>query len=209
LQATLERARQGDVTVLPQLQQALDDNPSIWKDGYDLVAMSEQAWIDKLAGTDLLLGQSLRRHVRQLKLDQVGASPTPLDKLLADRIAAAWLGVHHAELAEAFGDASGGKVGQMRLKRLEAANKRFLAATKALAVGRRLTQGLKIEINHTTQSPAVESGSTVPNSTTASGGRDTGQEAEDVQREAVRERLRAMFNEEAAEARDVTAGVGL
>jgi hypothetical protein len=192
LQKILERARKGDQSVLPELKHVLDDNPSIWRDCYDLVAMSEQAWLDKMAGKDLLLSQSLRRHVEQLKLDLVGASPAPLEKLLADRIAAAWLAVHHAEMAEAFGDAGGSKVAQMRLKRLDAATKRFQTATKALAVARRLTNGLRIEINHT--------GTGSANQPTSG---DNGSS------DAVRERLRTMFNEDAAlaEEKDLATGV--
>jgi hypothetical protein len=185
LQAILERARQGDATVLPQLKRALDENPSIWRDCYNLVEMAEQSWIDAIVGKDLLASQSLRRHVEQLKLDLVGASPPPLEKLLADRIAAAWLGVHHAELSEAFGDASGGKVAVMRQKRLDGAHKRFLSATKALVVARRLTNGLKIEINHTSGA-AVSPATNRPSST--SGEADPG--------EAVRERLRTMFKDD-------------
>ena len=210
LQAILERARQGDQSVLPQLKQVLDDNESLWRDCYDLVAMSEQAWLDKIVGKDLLASQSFRRHVVQLKLDLVGPSPTPLEKLLADRIAAAWLGVHHAETMEALGDASGGKAAQMRLKRLESANKRFQAATKALAVARRLTNGLKIEINHTTASPAPAVGETVAASRAAHARNPvTRSNADAGVHDPVRERLRTLFNEEAdlAEGRELADAV--
>jgi hypothetical protein len=192
LQKILERARQGDQTVLPALKEALDDNPGIWRDCYDLVAMSEQAWLNKIVGKDLLASQCLRRHIEQLKLDLVGPAPAPLEKLLADRIAAAWLAVHHAEMAEAFGDASGNKVAAMRLKRLESANKRFQAAIKALAVARRLTNGLKIEINHTGTAPA----------TPIAGGDKAGTGA-------VHERLRNLFNDDAAlaEERELASAV--
>jgi hypothetical protein len=192
LQAVLERARQGDQTVLPQLRQLLDDNPHIWLNCHSLVAMSEQAWLDAMAGKDLLFSQSVRRQVEQLKLDLVGPTPPPLEKLLADRIAAAWLAVNHADMAEAFGQGSGIKVAQLQVKRLESANKRFLAATKALAVARRLTNGLKIEINHTTASPAPAANQPAAMNDAANAAR-----VDAVAHDPVRERLRAMFQEEA------------
>ena len=192
LDAILERARQGDQTVLPELQQLLDANPNLWRDAYSLVALSERAWLQKIAANDLLAFESIRRQVEQLKLDLIGTSPAPLEKLLADRIAASWLGVQHAEMGVAFDD-TGGKVAQMRLARLNAAHKRFLSATKALAVARRLTNGLRIEINHTNQRLAREAESR------------PGVHA--AQPDAVRERLRTMFNEEAADAEDLAVEV--
>ena len=81
-----------------------------------------------VAAVGLGAEQPIRRHVAQLKLNWSVPTPTPLEKLLADRIAAAWLGVHHAEMTEAFGDASGGNVA------LASQISRFLDATKALAV---------------------------------------------------------------------------
>ena len=215
LQPILERARQGDVSVLPQLKQVLDENESLWRDSHNMVAMSEQAWLDKIAGKDLFASQSLRRQVEKLKLDLLGTSPTPLEKLLVDRIAAAWLGVHHAEMAEAFGDASGNKVAQMRLKRLESANKRFLAATKALVVARRLTNGIKIEINHIGGDSDTRDGErSAPASPTSAKRGDSSPNphsrtpvspsatSDGTQTDAVRQRLNTLFKEDAADAEE-------
>ena len=202
----LERARRGDTSVLPELKQALENNPSIWRDCYNLVAMAEQAWLDKIAGKDLLASQSLRRHVEQLKVDLIGPMPPPLEKLLADRIAAAWLAVHHAEMAEAFGDASGGKVARMRLARLESAHRRFLSATTALVLARRLINGLKIEIRHSTQEPAGESNASNRATPAHRRGNQPGVAAD--RHDAVHQRLRTLFDEDAAQARELAAEVG-
>jgi hypothetical protein len=193
LDAILERARQGDETALPELKQVLDDNPSIWRDSFSLVALSERAWLQKIAANDLLAFESIRRQVEQLKLDLIGTAPAPLEKLLADRIAASWLGVQHAEMGEAFGDASGGKVAKMRLTQLESAHKRFLSAVRALAISRRLTNGLKIEINHSGQSTTREAESR------------PGVHA--ARPNGVRERLRTLFDEEATDAKDLAVEV--
>jgi hypothetical protein len=190
LDAILERARQGDETALPELKQVLDDNPSIWRHSFSLVALSERSWLQKIAANDLLAFESIRRQVEQLKLDLIGTSPAPLEKLLADRIAASWLGVQYAEMAEAFGDATGGKVARMRLTQLESGHRRFLSAIKALSVARRLTNGLKIEINHTGQSPTRDA--------------DSHAGVHVARPDAVRERLRTMFSEEAADAKDLS-----
>lgn len=159
LDKILERARQGDRTVIPQLSKLLKANPSIWQDSCQLVAATERAWVSKIAETNLLFSQSIPLYIAKMKRDLLGPSSSPLEKLMVERIVIAWLGVQHAELMEATGEVSGGKLAQARLRQLESASKRFLAATKILAVIRRLTHGLKIEINHTHHQPVANNGS--------------------------------------------------
>ena len=119
------------------------------------------------------------------------------------RIAASRLGVPYAELAEATGDDGGGKVAQMRLKRLDAAHKRFLAATKALAVTRRLTAGLRIEINHTHGSTADVREGTGP------AGRMRAVGEEPVDGTPLADRLRGLMRENVGSEAALAAGAGV
>jgi hypothetical protein len=202
LQAILDRARQGDKSVLPDLKAILDDNPCLWQESYRLVSLVEQGWLDKISDKNLLLSQSIRRQVEAMKKDLAGASPTPLEQLLSERIVAAWLAVQHADLSDSTNDPSGSKVAEMRLKRVESASRRFLAATKALAVVRRLTNGLKIEIRHVdrqaadTSEPAAVSRNNAGRSVNAPAGAD---------KDAVHERLRDFFEQDAAQVHAVVA----
>lgn len=200
LQSILSRARQGDKTVLPKLQRLLDLKPEIWRVGHDLVTMSELAWLKRLSAGDLLALESFRRQVQQLKVDLIGPTPTQLEKLLADRIAAAWLAVHDAEICEASSEPSGGKIAAIRLKRLESANKRFNAAIKSLCVARRFANGLKIEITHTHEQPAANNGS----GTNAPSG-----PGEAAQPAAVHDRLKNFFDAGATPIERAAAGVGV
>ena len=198
LQAVLDRARQGDKAVLPELKRILDDNPFLWQERNQLVTVCEQGWLDKIAGKDLLLAQSIRRQVELMKQEIAGAFPTPLESLLAQRIVAAWLALQHADLADAVNDANGGKVDEMRIKRLDSANKRFLASVKSLAIVRRLTDGLKIEINHVERQAAdVSRPVSVKRSIPRAPAKDPGGVNADT--DAVQERLRDLFKQETSQ----------
>lgn len=107
LQAVLTRARGGDASVLPQLKKILDANPELWQTQYQLISLAEQLWLDKIAGQNLLLSQSIRHYIEQLKRDVARPNPSPLEKLLAERVVLCWLAVHHAELSEATADSGG------------------------------------------------------------------------------------------------------
>lgn len=191
IEELLRRARAGDRSVLPELRKQLDENPANWRDLRQLAKIAEQSWINQISGTDLLLAECVVRQVEKLKRDLGGDSPTPLENILIERITACWLSVQHAELAEASAVHDGGQVSQIRIKRLDAANKRFLAATRALAVTRRLTAGLKIEITHQ-QEPAAPTQRPVATAT-----RD------------VHGRLRDFIDESVAQDQGVMSGAGV
>jgi hypothetical protein len=168
LQATILAAHRGLTDVLPYLKKVLDDHPEIWKLHGDLARQGEEAWIKRIAAEDLLISQSLRRQVEQMRAEMTGPAPTALDSLLVDRVIVSWLAAQHAELAEAIAPtADAGKVAVLRLKRAESANRRLLAATKTLAQVRRLAQGISLHITH--EQKSTNTPCPTPNS--ASGGR--------------------------------------
>jgi hypothetical protein len=134
----LKRAEAGDRSVLPQLQRALDGNPDLWRGYGDLAAHAEASLALLAAGPNLLLAESLKRKLAELKAELGGASPSPLEKLLAERVSTSWLQVTYFDglVAQAAG------AGEARLKVLrqmqDGAHRRHLAAIKQLAVVRRL-----------------------------------------------------------------------
>jgi hypothetical protein len=65
----LKRAEAGDRSVLPQLQWALDSNPDLWRGYGDLAAHAEASLAMLAAGPDLLLAESLKRKLAELKAE--------------------------------------------------------------------------------------------------------------------------------------------
>jgi hypothetical protein len=55
----------------------LDAKPEIWQTIGDLQRLVEKSWIDRIAGTDLLTGQSIRRQLEKLKKGLAGPTPSP------------------------------------------------------------------------------------------------------------------------------------
>ena len=101
----LKRAEAGDRSVLPQLQRALDGNPDLWRGYGDLAAHAEASLAMLAAGPNLLLAESLKRKLAALKAELGGESPSPLEKLLVERVTATWLqtNYHDGLLAQAAG----------------------------------------------------------------------------------------------------------
>jgi len=138
LQSLVKRAEQGDESALPELRAALDANPWIWERYGDLARQSQAAWLQLIAGTNLLLRESVERKAEQLRAELAGPGPSPLEKLLVERVIACWLQVQYADAA--YAQLQGPSPGQhtAALKRQAGAQQRYLFAIKTLATVRKL-----------------------------------------------------------------------
>ncbi len=145
LQEVLERARRGDVAVLPELRETLEARPEIWKHCSDLAAIAERAWIALIAGPDLLVGESLMMRMGELRAELAGADPTPLERLAVERVVIAWLQAWYSDLAAAGSGDVPPKVAAFALLQRHGTRPRsdHLAALATLATIRRLAPWLE------------------------------------------------------------------
>jgi hypothetical protein len=138
LTVLLKRAEQGDKTALPELREALDADSRLWERYGHLGEHASATLIELAAGKNLLMAESLLRKIESMKEELAGESPSPLEKLLVERIVATWLQITYfdAHLARIR------DCGDARLKMLEAqrdgAHRRHLAAVRSLATVRKL-----------------------------------------------------------------------
>jgi hypothetical protein len=136
--ALVERANRGDRDALDQLRKVLDRVPSIWQRVGDLNAKAEWAWVQAIAGPNRLAAESTTRFVQEMKQELAGPRPTPIENLLVDQIAVAWLASRDADIRAATQDSHSLTLALFHLKRAEVAQRRFLAAVKTLAMVRSL-----------------------------------------------------------------------
>jgi hypothetical protein len=116
----------------------LDQRPEIWKKVGNLAAHVEATWIRLLAEGKPLTLESIRREADRMRLELLGRSPTPIEKLLVDQIVACWLQVTHAEMTAGSGREISVMQGRFRDQRVDRAQRRYLSALKTLAQVRRL-----------------------------------------------------------------------
>jgi hypothetical protein len=128
------RAKQGDAGALPRLRAILDAHPEVWETVGNLSRYVEAAWIDLVAGDDPLFRESMKRQAGALREALAGPHATKSEALLVDLVVNNWLGVQQAEYAQATQTGGGGSIMQAnhRLRRSEAAQKKFLSAMRML-----------------------------------------------------------------------------
>src|SRR5262245_30801518 len=97
IQQLVQRAEQGDLTVLPALRKLLDETPAFWEDYGSIALQAECSMVQLAAGSNVMMSESLVRKLAAMKTELAGASATPLERLLAERIAACWLYVSYCD----------------------------------------------------------------------------------------------------------------
>jgi len=130
--AIVKRADEGDISVMPQLEDLLDKHPGLWRKFGDLAKTVEDQLLAILSKDSLFTMEAIRRRLEEHRAELAGPSPSHLEKLMVDRICVCWLQVHAADMSAA------NQSNVETTRRQNAAQTRYLAAIRQLAVVRRL-----------------------------------------------------------------------
>lgn len=138
LLALLRRAKAGDETTLPVVRRMLADPAHIPTFGGDLTRTVELAFVADLSRDDLGLREAVLRQLDVLRTELGGPNPSPLERLLVDRVVVCWLAAHDAELRYTVNAKDMTfRNGDYQQRRMDATSRRYLAAVKALAAVRK------------------------------------------------------------------------
>jgi hypothetical protein len=148
LKDAVERASRGDRSALPTIRQRLDTKSDEWWVANDFARMTTRAQIGQIYEDNLFARETLERQVERLKAELSGANPSPLERLLVERIACCRLQVNYAETKNAEYAKAGRnfQASEYYQKRVDRAQQRYIAAIKALAQVRRLL-GSSVQVN--------------------------------------------------------------
>jgi hypothetical protein len=139
LRKFLKRAQTGDETTLPVLRKILQDSATVDRFGGDLARQAELSLIDNAAGKNLAFREAMTRKLQLLRAELAGPDPTPVERLLVERVVACWLQVQDADIryAQSQKDCTLTQ-GDYYQRRMDRAHKRYLSALKTLAVVRKV-----------------------------------------------------------------------
>jgi hypothetical protein len=135
----LKHAEQGDTTVLPALRAYMDLAPGHWEKLGDLARATRMALIHQAAGEQNLVRQeTIARKCTALTQELAGLTPSPLERLLVERIVLCWLHLHSAEGLRLQMKEVTCQQEAFHQQRISKAQARYLAAIRTLAQVRRL-----------------------------------------------------------------------
>jgi hypothetical protein len=106
--------------------------------GGDFAQQLQNRILEQAAGKSLMFREAWRSQLEVPRQELAGLNPSPVEKLLVDRIVLMWLQLHDAELR--FEQATDMTIVQAdyRLRRIDGLSRRYLAALRSLAQVRKL-----------------------------------------------------------------------
>jgi hypothetical protein len=134
----LKRAENGDESTLPRLREVMRSPEAVPLFGGDLARKAERALIENAAGKNLPFREALLRKLEMLRDELHGPKPSPVERLLVERVVACWLQVQEADARFAQGTNLSIEWGEYYQRKMDRAHKRYLSAIKTLALVRKL-----------------------------------------------------------------------
>jgi hypothetical protein len=149
LRELTEKAQDGDEEAALDMREILDGSPDLaWRLIKGPGKLAESAMLDQFTrDEDLASKEFLKHQLESMRVEVAGDSPSPLERLLAERVVATWLEVNLFSGLYAMSMKSGTKShDEHRHKRLDRAHRRHLSAVRALAQIRKLGPAVQINI---------------------------------------------------------------
>jgi hypothetical protein len=147
LREVMEDAHDGDEGVLSKVRQILKEAPGMARIFADLAGEAERGLIKRVSANDPLVREALPPRLEAMRKELAGPDPSPLERLLAERIVACWLQLQYAEIIYAQ------NLGAMNMaqsdyhqRRLDKLHRRYLSAIKALVQIRKMGPAVQINI---------------------------------------------------------------
>jgi hypothetical protein len=146
LMGLIDRAQDGDKDVLPTLRRVLDEEPRIAR-FVDLARDVERSLVEKISGNDMFTQEAIPHNLEAMRKEIAGENPSPLERLLAERITVCWLELQYFEAlyAQNMGDMTLAQ-GDYHQRRIDKAHRRYLSSIKALAQIRKLGPAVQINV---------------------------------------------------------------
>jgi hypothetical protein len=137
IQPLVERAEKVDASTLAAVRKVLDD-PALVEACGNLAHQAEVSFICAAAGKNLVFQEALSRKMDLLRAELAGPNPTPIERLLVERVVACWLQVQDADVRYAQAKDLSLKWYEYYQRRMNHSHKRYLSALKTLALVRKL-----------------------------------------------------------------------
>jgi hypothetical protein len=104
----------------------------------NLARQTEYTLIEAASHQNLLFKEAITRKLAIMRADLAGPAPSPVERLLVERIVAGWLQLQDADIR--YAQSKGLTIAQAyyHQRRIDNAHKRYLSAIKTLAVIRKL-----------------------------------------------------------------------
>jgi hypothetical protein len=149
IESLLMRAHEGDKAVLPALREALDMMPKLARKFVDPADQAERTMVQNYAGDDLLVKEAMPRTLKLMREELAGHDPSPLERLLVERVVASWFQLQYFEglYSQNIRNLTIPQA-EFHQKRIDRAHRRHLSAIRTLAQVRKMIKPGTPQVAH-------------------------------------------------------------
>jgi hypothetical protein len=137
-QKLIERAAKGDRSCLPEIRALLTEDPEFLEDVGSPARWFQGIILKKLDKQHLLVGEAVRQKLDKLRSELEGPNPTPIERLLAERVCLCWFIMYYYETNYATAEDLLISQADYHQRKIDKAHARFLSALRTLAQVRKL-----------------------------------------------------------------------
>jgi len=112
-----------------------------------MASYTEEMLLKQKNGENLLLHEVRTAQLESLRTELAGPHPSPIERLLVERVVACWLQVCVADYGAAQRGSHTFVQGDYDQRRQDRAHKRFLSAVRTLATVRRLALPIRVDVS--------------------------------------------------------------
>jgi hypothetical protein len=149
LSELVKKAEKGNKEGLSEIRKILKESPELAWRIMDYGKLAEWHFVERMTkDKDFGSKELLKRQLASMREEIAGENPSPLERLLAERVVATWLQIQLFEGLYAAGMYQSMSVnqGSYQQKRLDRAHRNHLAAIRTLAQIRKLGPAVQINI---------------------------------------------------------------
>jgi hypothetical protein len=144
LAKVVEQAEAGDKAAVPALWRFMEDTTALARVSRGDLTQRVKYWmLGTLAGPNSDRKEALLVQLEQMEIELAGPDPTPLERLMVQRVLVCWLRLQLAEINS--GTCGADATTEIFQRHLDRAHRQFLSAVKTLATVRRLA--LPVNVN--------------------------------------------------------------
>jgi hypothetical protein len=136
-----------DKNAVPEFQKLLEQEPDLADLGGNLASIAEGNLVTALAGDQLWMREMLAVKLKTMRTELAGPQPSPIERLLVERVVACWLQVYHADAIAAQAERTTFAEGDYIQRRQDRAHRRYLSAIRTLALIRKLAVPIRVDLN--------------------------------------------------------------
>lgn len=132
-------AGNGDSSASSELRELFDAKPTRWETVGNMAIQAECSLVKVASGDNEVLEEAIYKKLNNMKKDLAGSAPTPLERLLVERVVACWFQVHYADITYTqHMNKLSLEQGNYYQQRQDRAHRRYMSAIRTLAQVRRL-----------------------------------------------------------------------